>query len=429
MKKTFCLSVIATAASIFASAPEVSVTKTEQDLSRLVTVNYTLSGEPGIITPVVQTNRGDGVWIDIGDENLTHFAGDVNRIVDVGDRSFTWQPEKAWPNHKIKDNAFRIGAKVWATNAPPDIMVVSLVTSNCVWYYSSAAALAGGVTNDLYKTELLVMRRCPAANVTWRMGSPTTEIGRDANNETAHEVALTKDYYIGVYAVTQKQYEYMMNARPSGHKLESDYPTRPVESVSYEDLRGTAGGGYDWPDDKHAVKPDGFIGKLRGHSGIMGFDLPTEAQWEFACRAGCGDALYNGKNLTEANKYSNCSDLNPLGRYAWNGGLKNGSTYYASATIGATNAVAKVGSYNKPNAWGLYDMLGNVGEWCLDWYNPSYQDYDAETGPKEGTNRSYRGGSFDASPNNTRCATRKSKAASFKNINLGFRLACGIGAQ
>ena len=407
-----------------ASVPVVSNVTTTQNSARRVIVNYTLSEEPGIVTLTAQTNRGDNVWVDVDDANLTYVSGDVNKVVPVGDHSLTWLPHKSWPDQLITGGNIRIGVKAWATNAPPDYMVVSLVTGNTVYFYTSAGAIPDGVQADKYKTEYLVMRKCPAANVTWRMGSPTTEKYRMAN-ETPHEVMLTNDYYIGVYPVTQRQYELIMSARPSFFSLDADYATRPVEQISYEDLRGTKTGGFDWPNNGHAVVSSGFIYKLRALSGLDGFDLPTEAQWEFACRAGCGAALYNGKELDNWPKSAN---LGLIGRYSDNGGKPNGITGSggATATSTAANGTSKVGSY-EPNAWGIYDMLGNVLEWCLDWYQVSLSGVDAATGPVSGTNRARRGGAFSLPPDYCRSAYRDQGAPSTPGSSTGFRLAWSAG--
>jgi len=405
--------------SASASVPVVSSVSTSQDNLRRVTVNYTLSGEPGIVTLEAQTNRGDNVWVAVDDVNLACVAGDVNKVVPTGDHSLVWLPRKSWPDQYITGGNIRIGVKAWATNAPPDYMVVSLAIPNCVLYYSSEGAIPDGVQDYKYKTEYLVMRKCPAANVTWRMGSPETEYERTAATETPHHVTLTNDFYIGVYPVTQRQYEYIMATRPSSFKLEADYPTRPVETVSYDDLRGKAGDGYNWPVNGHAVKSNGFVGMLRTKSGLNGFDLPTNAQWEFACRAGCGAALYNGQELETKDGVS--AHLGALARYAKNGGDLNG-TQLQVATCPAEYGTAKVGSY-APNAWGLYDTLGNVWEWCLDWHQESPVGFDPEIGPTSGTTRVHCGGGYNSAASYCRCAYRGYRPTTYQAAQVGFRIA------
>ena len=396
------------------AAPLVSgVTMTQA--GDTVTIGYTLSGEPAVVTLDLQTKTADGEWASIGGEHMTFVAGDANRQVDVGTHTITWKPRKAWPeNVSAKDMKAVVSA--WALDATPDYMVVSLLVPNEIRYFTCAEAIPNGVSDDLYKTELMVLRKIHASNVCWRMGSPPTEKYRSAAEEP-HLVTLTKDYYIGVYEVTQRQYELVLryndsnapNLRPASFSLESDYATRPVDKVSYTMVRGTAAAGYDWPANGHDVLPSGFIGKLRALSGVSGFDLPTDAQWEFACRAGNGSTYYNGTD----------DELDSIGRYSSNGGQFNGAD---AATVTADRGTAKVGSY-APNAWGLYDMLGNVWEWCLDWHQTSPLGFDPEAGPAEGTERIRRGGCWANGANSCRCATRESTDPTASWPQFGFRMA------
>ena len=274
MKKLITFTSAAVAATALFAAPQVSDVALTQDASRTVTITYKLKGEPGIVTVDIQTNAGEKGWVSIGGQHLTYFGGDANKVVQPSDtetRTITWKPRKAWPDNQVTENVKAV-LSAWALNAPPDYMVVSLTASKYVRYYTCAENVPFGVSNDMYKTEYLVMRKVPAANVTWRKGSPTTETGRSATREVPHVITMPNDYYVGVYEVTQRQYELILGTRPSYFKLDADYATRPVESISYEDVRGTTG--CIWPNNLHAVKSDCFIGKLRTHSGLNGFDLP-----------------------------------------------------------------------------------------------------------------------------------------------------------
>lgn len=415
------------------SAPVVSDVSMVQSPGRTVTITYTLAGEPGIVTVDVRTNAGENAWVSIGDRYLTYFAGDVNRKVETGSRTITWKPHKAWPDNKVTENV-KVVLSAWATNAPPDYMVMSLVSPKSVEYYTSSEAIPYGVSNDLYKTDYLVMRKIPAANVRWRMGSPAIpeEVGRNATREAPHEVTLSDDYYIGIYPVTQRQYERFVvsqqpaiYSRPSHFCLESDYMTRPVENVSTEDLRGEEQWNWSWPKRGHEVSSTRFLYKLRSFTGVDNLDLPTEAQWEFACRAGCGSALYNGQELEDA---TTSARVGQLARYAHNGGKPNGSDPAADCT--AKNGTAKVGSY-EPNAWGLYDMYGNVFELCLDWYIDAPSGAEAETGPSSSPSnaRVLRGGAWNMNASACRSAYRTYSNCDTRANNIGFRLCCVIGPR
>ncbi|NBQ48451.1 MAG: formylglycine-generating enzyme family protein, partial [Sphingobacteriia bacterium] len=193
---------------------------------------------------------------------------------------------------------------------------------------------------DLGKGVKLEMVLIPAGK--FMMGSPVSEKGRK-DNETQHEVTLTKPFYMGKYEVTQEQWEAVMGNNPSAVKGEK----LPVTNVPSTHLQN-------------------FIAKLNAKSN-SGYRLPTEAEWEYACRAGTITAYSFGDAITP--KDANC----------------------IASKIGGT---AAVGNY-QANAFGLFDMHGNVWEWCEDWYG----DYPAGSvidpkGPAEGPGRVLRGGSF-----------------------------------
>ena len=268
------------------------------------------------------------------------------------------------------------------------------------------SSTAPDLSNDTCRTTELWLRRIPKG--TFIMGSPEgeVEVGR-YSGETQHQVTLTEDFYIGVFEITQKQYSLIQGSNPSYYKGD----TRPVENVSYDTIRGTGStAGAGWPSYGHAVDSGSFLGKLRAKTGQT-FDLPTEAQWEYACRAGTTTALNTGKNLTWP---SQDSAMDEAGRYLSN--QKDGRGGYSEHT--------KVGSY-QPNAWGLYDMHGNVRECCLDWYqndlgNSAVTD---PKGPATGTDRSDRGGSFFFYAQHCRSATRNKLSPLGSSPFLGGRVA------
>jgi len=288
-------------------------------------------------------------------------------------------------------------------------------TSASSYPVTYVASVPSGGWSDEYKTTKLVLRRVDAG--TFTMGSPSDELGR-WDDETQHQVTLTKGFYIGVFEVTQRQWELVMGTRPSWFNNDTYYASRPVEQVSYNMIRGSSSGSQ-WPAS-NAVDADSFLGKIRAKTGLV-FDLPTEAQWEYACRAGTTTALNSGKNLT-----STVQDVEmaKVGRYWYNGG----SGFSQSCDTSA--ATAKVGSY-APNAWGLYDMHGNVWEWCLDWWQ-SYLGTSAVTdpvGPASGDGRDLRGGNWRYDAILCRSASRDSINPSSGPYIFGFRLACSAGSS
>ena len=203
-----------------------------------------------------------------------------------------------------------------------------------------------------------------------------------------YDVTLTKPYYIGVFEVTQRQYELVTGKKPSYFSNVSYYATRPVERVSYRTIRGAT----SWPTSSSVERPS-FMHSLRSRSGIDGFDLPTEAQWEYACRSGTITDYNNGKNVTGK---ENDVNLNEIARYKYNGKQFSDGTWSDSCTT--RYATAAVGSY-LPNAWGLYDMHGNVAEWCLDYYDDQLSSGEVDpVGPSSGSSRVIRGGYFGANP-------------------------------
>jgi len=222
---------------------------------------------------------------------------------------------------------------------------------------------------------------------TFTMGSPTDELGR-SSDETQHQVTLAKGYWLGKYEVTQSQYEAVMGSNPSGFKGAD----RPVEKVSWD----------------NAMR---FCAKLNAQEKAAGrlpegyeYTLPTEAQWEYACRADTTTALNNGKNLTN---YRECSEIDEVGWYYYNSDSK-------------THSVGQ----KQPNVWGLYDMHGNVFEWCLDWYG----DYPSTavanpTGPTSGSFRVRRGGCWCVEACDNRSASRFRYSPDIQTDYIGFRVA------
>ena len=168
-----------------------------------------------------------------------------------------------------------VGSSVRAENGLYMVVDLSGGTSASNYPVSYLSGVPSDGWTDEYKTTKLVMRRIPAG--TFTMGSPSGELSR-SDDERQHRVTLTKDFYIGVFEVTQRQWELVMGNWPSYFSNTTYYQTRPVEQVTYSDIRGYSAGTH-WPAND-AVDAESFMGRLRAKTGLATLDLPTESQWE-----------------------------------------------------------------------------------------------------------------------------------------------------
>ena len=430
-----------------AAVPEVSGVTMVQLSDRRVTITYTLADAPAVITLDVQTNVTGDVWASIGGEAVWNAMGDVWKRVETGNHTITWRPDHSWPDHKIEGNNARAVVTAWALDNTPDYMVVDLAAANTVRYYPAVDFLPGSelgqtgtVTNNpAYKTSQLLMRKIMARGVEWTMGSASGETQRNATRESAYRVTLANNYYIGVFEITQSQWKNIAtNSTPTIHfTVEGDM--RPMERVCYNEIRNAANttvanASYDWPNDPN---PLSFLGLLRSKTGLD-FDLPTEAQWEFAARAGHGSGYWNdGAAVMNADPDAN---LAKLGRYRGDNPSGSSTTATLAPSDGGT---AIVGSYT-PSDWGLYDMHGNIWELCLDWYEDNITAHggavniNPETPAQtlsgaSGANRVMRGGSWGSPARACRPACRTYAVPSSRNTNdgyyAGFRVICTAGLQ
>ena len=442
----FSLLGLATSAS-----PRIENVAMIQNLNtRTVTVTYDLYDEPAIITLDVTTNG-----VSIGEDNVWCLAGDVNRKVAAGEgRSMTWQPDKSWNGHKIKDGSARAVVKAWATNSPPDYMVVDLTGTVEPKFYPCEGALPGGVTNAYYRTTAMVMRRIPANGVTWTMGNSGNETGTGsyAAREWRHTITMDHDWYMGIFEMTQGQYYHAFGAKHYRNASdmtqdqfdEVDWMLRPLDCVRYVEIRNTQTPyvylstfrDYDYPAPPNV---NSIIGKLRAATGIP-FELPGEAEWEYACRAGTPEGYWNDGSMI----LSASGDANLPGRVSYKGGTPvEGDENYGNEdkhSWTAANGTAIVGSY-APNAWGLYDMHGNVWEWCNDFWLEDLSSVSNYITHGEvnanGANmingtassnryRVRRGGCYTSNVDNSRSAHRNYEGQ-YSREGIGLRLVCPVG--
>jgi formylglycine-generating enzyme required for sulfatase activity len=252
---------------------------------------------------------------------------------------------------------------------------------------------------------------------TFPMGSPSAEADRD-DDETRHQVTVGS-FYIGKYEVTQGEYASVMGNNPSNFKGDN----LPVENVNWYDavefcnrlsLREGLMPAYritkDRSDPDNKSTDDYIRWQVTWNRNAEGYRLPTEAEWEYACRAGTATPFNTGSSIS--------ADIaNYDGNYPYNNGSKG---TYREKTLAAGSL--------PPNPWGLYEMHGNVWEWCWDWYG----DYavGAQTDPGgavTGAARVRRGGSWDNLAGSLRSAYRGSSTPSSRSTYLGFRLVRGPG--
>ena len=429
MKQLTLLSAVLLSSAALADPadPQIYNVRLEQDaLTRRVTVMYNLD-EPAVVTMDVLTNG-----VSIGGANIQNVGGDCFKKIVAGDNHVvTWDPYLSWPDQKFGAGVVSVRMTAWALDNTPDYMAVDITATggaDTQTYYPAADFVPGGVSNSLYKTTMLLMRKIMAKDVKWTMGS-VAESGRSAARETPHQVTLTNNYYIGVYPVTQTQWQQVAGYNPSD--FTADRMMRPVEKVSYTDIRqgmgtknsaASATGGV-YPADPYG---DSFLGLLRNKT-KLDFDLPSEAQWEFAARAGNGEGYWGDGSAIQIDSGHDVN-LNKLGRYLNNPTTNNSSTP-AGTVPPSEGGTAIVGTY-LPNAWGLYDVHGNVWEWCLDWSVDDITALNGAVNTASGDSRVCRGGSWSSSQaGSCRPAYRNNGKPATRYNNFGFRVLCSAGLQ
>ena len=412
-------------AALASGGVTVDITKVQQRYpwNGLVDIDYkiTRTGDEPALEPAKHSVEISVVNCDVTPvvTNVAHVFRQGALPVSDGAHRVTWDANAEGVNFKSQN--VKVFAEV--VHYAEKYMVIDVSGGPTATVYPVTylhGAPEGGFNTTEYKGNKIVLRLIPPGS--YVMGSPTTEPGRTtdtAAREVQHAVAITKPFYLGVFEITQKQYLNVMGSNPSQNTGDD----RPVESVSYNAIRGvenTETHLYDWPHNQDVDMQNSFVGKLRSKckewngetyaKDVDGlFDLPTDAQWEYACRAGTTTPFNNG--VVCENDSALETQLNDLGRYTKNGG--------------STTQHAVVGTY-AANAWGLYDMHGNVWELCRDWFQANVQDLANPSvdpvGASAGTARVARGGSWYYAVWGCRSAYRNSYAPSNVSFNVGFRL-------
>ena len=437
MLRTKCpfLAFLAVPATVFASLSVSNVNVAEID-GRAFKIDYTLTGGDAVVTVEMATN---GVALSAG--VLRAPTGDVNRLVsgdaeDSVERTIFWRPWAGASDDHISQGNVTFTVRAWPTNDPPPYMVVSLAkTSNArVRYYGREEDVPGGVIdNEMYRKDVILLRKLPLKGVSWWLGSSNEVWGADnIISEARHLVTLPDNCYLGVFPVTQKQFANVAGTTThaffNGSAEVSEM--RPMEYISFYEIResaisaysagSTAGSkntAYQYPN---GPCPDSFLGKLRSLTGVA-FDLPSEAQWEFACRAGHGSGLYgDGSEFSDEN----------LARIAC-----FGRSTSSDSSADPSSAGTPVVGERLPNDFGFYDMNGCVWEYCLDWWAKDVSSNDGSinangeylvTDPeKKGVYRVRRGGAYNKARGACRPSFRyDSDGTSTRAGNMGLRVAC-----
>lgn len=341
-----------------------------------IVVDYTVAG-------ILPTDAADYVAAVTASNRMT---GTVYASVATGGET-----SLALGRHRIWWNAGAAGLRetaeavdVWVSYVSSFFLYIDLSEGpNAITYptFYLPKVPSEGWTDE-YRTTKLVLRRI----------EPGSFIMGGGSSDESRRVTLTKPFYMGVFEVTQRQWELVMGTWP-GSTLSSFYErgdAYPAYYVSYDDIRGSSSGARR--PASSAVDASSFLGRLRAKTGLD-FDLPTEAQWEYACRAGTATTYYWGDAMD--------------GAYAWYSG-NSGSTTHSVGT-------------RKPNAWGLYDMSGNVWEWCRDRYGTLAYGTDP-AGSASDSFRVGRGGSWSYEAYFCTSSSRFNFEPFFRDYDRGFRL-------
>jgi formylglycine-generating enzyme required for sulfatase activity len=268
------------------------------------------------------------------------------------------------------------------TNAWRCLAFLQLPATNYLWADTSAPSTGQRFYRAVADVHTNLVFIPPGS---FRMGSPTNAVDRNADEGPQTAVTLTKGFYVGNYLVTQGDYLAVLGSNPSFFRGDTN---RPVEQVSWNDATNYCA--------KRTLR-EVALGLIPAGSQ---YRLPTEAEWEYACRAWTSDRRFF---------YGDDPGYTELTDYAW----------YSDNSSGTTHAVGQ----KLPNAWGLYDVVGNAQEWCQDWYG-QYQGGSVTDpqGPASGSSRVARGGGWGAQARNCQSALRTDQLPSSKVSFVGFRV-------
>jgi len=262
-------------------------------------------------------------------------------------------------------------------------------TENGISFYAASSTAAEKIKIELSPKVTLEMAKIYSAGKSFKMGSPENEQGRASFEGPERQVSFTRNFYMGIYEITQAQwltiYGKWPETAPTAAYGAGDY--YPAYNVSWDDINGAGG----FLEKINALKPSGY----------SGFRLPTEAEWEFAARGGSQSRYFWGDD----------TDNIEIQNYSW---------YYTNSGLKTNPAGSK-----RPNAFGLYDTSGNLMEWCSDYWYGSYDSLSVidPAGPSSGYARVRRGGAWGNEASFCRSAARGGGPQNTRSIRYGFRIA------
>lgn len=389
--------------------------------NNLVDIDFTLSGtDAGTLYQVDVAARFPGIE---GDEVGATTLLTEPIVSGDGVHRLTWDLEAQYPGLVTSNFSARVTVTPLGDTAPV-YMVIDLSagpSAGAGEYPVRYTTQAPDISDDTCRTTEMWLRRCPAGTFTMGydgyMSSPNSAWA-------SHEVTHSWPFYIGIFECTQQQWYQVQGTWPSFYSNTTYRATRSVEQVSFQAIRGETG----WLDSDPASGTNcvagTFIANLRARTGMTWIDLPTESQWEYAARAGTDYEFgWTGVTSSTIKNYARTAN-SPTGVTGLTMNSKDG-------TISTAAGTGKVGSY-APNNWGLYDMLGNVAEWCGDGYRTrrptgaGYSFVDPRTDPANPTyfteGRILRGGNYAFAENQVTVYDRNHEQVSASSRIYGFRV-------
>ena len=298
-----------------------------------------------------------------------------------------------------------------------------MLAAGGIWYFThrsdshgGAALNSGDPTRSFVvaaletKTNSLGMKLTLIPAGEFMMGSPDGETGAEANEHPRHRVRITKPFYLGIYSVTRGQFgkfvaatNYQADKEKVGKRGANSADDTAADASPQKSESTWRDPGFPQTDEHPVVNVswNGAVAFCKWLSDQEGrrYRLPTEAEWEYACREGTTSAYFFGDNPADLAEF---------------------------AHIGSHDFTAPVGSL-RPNPFGLYDIIGNTWQWCSDWYGADYYKNslsDDPPGPLTGTERVERGGSWRSGPARCRCAVRDFFGPGHHGFRIGFRVVC-----